>query len=152
MTHAMLKELLYQRCAAYADNRISNAKQALANAQEASNEESKSTAGDKHDTSRAMMQLEVEQVSRQLAEAERLRDELKRVDVNQTYKTVVAGSLVLTSNGNYFVSVAAGKLEVESQTYFAVSVSSPIMQALKGLKKGDTAVLNGKKIQISEVL
>jgi len=146
-----LKLSLYKSCLAFIDARIENARQALKDAQEASNNESKSTAGDKHDTTRAMMQIEAEQASKQIKEAEKLRDELKRIIPTKTYDTVVAGSLVITTSGNYFVTIAAGKITVENQTYFAVSVSSPIMQALKGLKAGDTAVLNGNKIQITAV-
>ena len=151
MAPADLKTTLYQLCEGYVSQRISNAQQAISSAQESSNAESKSTAGDKHDTSRAMMQLEVEQASRQLAEAEKLRDELKRIDAQKTYTTVVAGSLVQTSTGIYFVAIAAGKLEVDGQVYFAISVSSPIMQAMKGLKKGETFTFNGKQIPVLQV-
>ncbi|MBI3133340.1 MAG: 3-oxoacyl-ACP synthase [Bacteroidetes bacterium] len=151
MSDTVLKAALYERCVQYAGKRILNANAALQNAQEAANEESKSTAGDKHDTSRAMMQIEVEQATRQLAEAEKLRDELTRINATKTYDAVVAGSLVKTSHGNYFVSIAAGKLDFEGQTYFAVSVSSPVVQALKGLKKGDRTVLNGNNLVINEV-
>ncbi|MBK6952885.1 MAG: hypothetical protein IPH24_12790 [Crocinitomicaceae bacterium] len=84
MTSADLKSALYKSCLQYAQKRIGTAQAALDSAQEASNEESKSTAGDKHDTSRSMMQIEVEQASRQLSEAEKLRDELSRVIISKS--------------------------------------------------------------------
>lgn len=151
MVYLEVKSALYALCQGYVLKRVDTARQALIAAQEASNEESKSTAGDKHDTSRAMMQIDVEQAARQLAEAEKLREELKRVNAQSAYDTVVAGSLITTNRGNYFVAIAAGKLEYAGTTYFAVSVSSPIFQALKGMKKGDSSILSVDKIQILEI-
>ncbi|MBK6952884.1 MAG: hypothetical protein IPH24_12785 [Crocinitomicaceae bacterium] len=57
-----------------------------------------------------------------------------------------------TPTGNYFISIAAGKIELENEIYFAVSISSPIAQAMKGLKKGDQFQLTGKSILIQEVI
>src|SRR5687768_13961392 len=93
MSATDLKLTIYKSCLAFIDARINNAREALKNAQEASNAESKSTAGDKHDTTRAMMQIEAEQASKQLKEAEKLREELKRIIPTRDYDTVVAGSL-----------------------------------------------------------
>jgi hypothetical protein len=152
MALADLKSALYKSCLQYAQKRIGTAQDALNSAQEASNEESKSTAGDKHDTSRSMMQIEVEQASKQLKEAEKLRDELSRIIISKNSDVVIAGSLIITSAGNYFISIAAGKIELEDEIYFAVSISSPIAQAMKGLKKGDQFQLNGKSILIEEVI
>lgn len=151
MTPADLKSALYNSCLQYAQKRIGTAQSALDNAQEASNEESKSTAGDKHDTSRSMMQIEVEQASKQLSEAEKLRDELSRINISKKSDSIIAGSLIETSAGNYFIAIAAGKIELENEIYFAVSISSPIAQAMKGLKKGDQFQLNGKSILIQEI-
>jgi transcription elongation GreA/GreB family factor len=152
MISADLKSALYKSCLQYAHKRIGTAQAALDSAQEASNEESKSTAGDKHDTSRSMMQIEVEQASRQLSEAEKLRDELSRIIISKNSEVIMAGSLVKTAAGNYFIAISAGKIELEKDIYFAVSISSPIAQAMKGLKKGDQFQLNGKSILIQEVI
>lgn len=152
MKPADLKSALYKLCVQYAQKRISTAQDALNAAQESSNEESKSTAGDKHDTSRSMMQIAVEQASRQLSEAEKLRDELGRIDISKNPDVIMAGSLVKTSVGNYFIAISAGKMELENEFYFAVSISSPIAQSMKGLKKGDKFQLNGKSTLIEEVI
>ena len=64
-------------------------------AQEAANDDTKSTAGDKHETGRAMMHLEREKGEMQLIEAEKLKSFLDRVDISKTYQTVQTGSLVL---------------------------------------------------------
>lgn len=150
MSYTDLKSVLYEACLRYAEKRIGTAREALNAAQEASNEESKSTAGDKHDTSRAMMQIEVEQASRQLTEAEKLKDELGRIDLSEKSE-VMLGSVVRTLAGNYFIAISAGKIETGNETYFAVSISSPIAQAMKGLKKNEAYVLNGKSVLITEI-
>lgn len=152
MKPADLKSALYKLCVQYAQKRIATAQDALNAAQESSNEESKSTAGDKHDTSRSMMQIAVEQAARQLSEAEKLRDELGRIDISKKSEVIMAGSLIKTSLGNYFIAISAGKMELEKEVYFAVSISSPIAQSIKGLKKGDKFQLNGKSTLIEEVI
>lgn len=151
MSVADLKSTLFNSCVQYAERRIATAREAFNTAQQASNEESKSTAGDKHDTSRAMMQIEAEQAAKQLTEAEKLKDELGRLDLSEK-SDVMLGSVVKTSSGNYFVAISAGKIEAGTEIYFAVSISSPIAQAMKGLKKNDKYVFNGKSVSITEVI
>ena len=50
-------------------------------AQQSANSETKSTAGDKHETARAMAQLEVEMLSKQLEEVNKSIAQLKRIHI-----------------------------------------------------------------------
>ncbi|UKN03023.1 3-oxoacyl-ACP synthase [Paracrocinitomix mangrovi] len=133
------------------DDRIATIKAAIDDAQASANNETKSTAGDKHDTSRAMMQLEVEQKSKQLSETLKLKETLGKFSDQNTSAIVGLGSVVETSAANYYISISAGKLNAGGSDYFAVSGASPIGQLLLGKKAGDIAQFNGKKIEISAV-
>ena len=149
---ADIKSQLLSHCHEYVDRRIQIATEALNSSQASANDESKSTAGDKHDTGKAMMQIEVEQFSKQLSEAQKLKDELSRVNISNQSPTVVLGSLVETDKGFYFISISVGKILVDNQGYFAVSISSPFAQAIKGLKVGEKGRLYGSEIEILNVM
>ena len=147
-----LKEKLYDLCKHIAQSKIETLSNAISSSQNAANSETKSTAGDKHDTARAMMQLEVEQKSKQLAEAKKLLQTLAQFGPTNGSKTVALGSLVITKTAKYYISVSVGKLDLEEQLYFAVSPISPVAQAMMGKNSGDSFEMNGRQFEIESVL
>jgi len=46
------------------------------------------------------------------------------------------GSLIETNNGNYFISIGWGRIQIENENYFVVSIGSPIGRMLQHQKKG----------------
>jgi len=149
-----LKSQLFIHCREFVKKRIENLNIAIAESQESANQESKSTAGDKHDTSRAMMQLEVERLSAQLAIAEKMLIELKQAEHYQAEKNSISGKIIQTESANYFVAVAAGKISVNQQDFFVVSNDSPVVAALKKRNKtneGEFFTLNGKQIHVIKI-
>lgn len=147
-TSQPLKATLFARCQAYVQQRINTARQAMEAAQEAANSESKSSAGDKYETGRAMAQLERDRHAQLLAEAMKLSQDLARLTIDKTYDTVQPGSLVITSRGAFFISISAGKLTLDGSDYFAVSPASPIAAALSGRKAGDVVMFNKLTYQL----
>jgi hypothetical protein len=147
-----IKEKLYNSCKTFVSDRIESIQLAINDAQSAANNETKSTAGDKHDTSRAMMQLEVEQKSKQLGEAKKLQEVLSKFGPESGTGIAGLGSLVKTTAANYYISISAGKLEIDGEMLFAISAASPIGQQLINKTKGDSFQFNGKNIDILEVL
>lgn len=150
-THQQTKAVLLALCQAYVQKRIDTAKQAMEAAQEAANSESKSSAGDKYETGRAMAQLERDRHAQLLAEAQKIERELTQLNVDKTYETVQPGSLVVTNRGLFFISIGAGKLTVDGVDYFAVSAASPIASALVGRKAKETITFNKMVYQVMEV-
>lgn len=138
-------------CQAYIQKRIDTARQAMEAAQEAANSESKSSAGDKYETGRAMAQLERDRHAQLLAEAQKVERELTQINIDKTYETVQPGSLVITNRGLFFISIGAGKLTVDGVDYFAVSAASPIASALVGRKANETITFNKMVYQVMEV-
>ncbi|NOQ70835.1 MAG: 3-oxoacyl-ACP synthase [Crocinitomix sp.] len=146
-----IKQKLYNACAAYVSQRVETANNAVVDAQASANSEEKSTAGDKHDTARAMMQLAAEQNAKHLAAAKKLNHGMTLIDPESSNPKIGLGSLVIASNGNFYIAISVGKIELDGTLYFAISPSSPMGQILGGLKKGDETEFNGMKIAIKEV-
>ncbi|MDJ1482311.1 3-oxoacyl-ACP synthase [Cytophagaceae bacterium YF14B1] len=147
-----LKKQLYAHCLEYVTQRIDTAKQAMEAAQTAANEESKSSAGDKYETTRAMMQIERDRHAAQLAEALKLKKELESLNVDKQYDKAQAGSLVITDQNRFFLSISAGKITLNKIDYFAVSLNSPIGVQLLNLKAGNEFHFQNRVIQIKEVI
>ena len=146
-----LKKELYNLCIAYVRNRIDEAKQAVELIEQSAKEETKSSAGDKYETSREMMQQETDRSMAQLNEAKKLMVALSQVTNTNINTTAGAGSLVATNNGKFYIAISAGTLNFNGETFFAVSPASPIGLKLKGLKPGDEFTLNNKLYQVKEI-
>ena len=146
-----LKEQLYKMCIDYVQKRINEAKLGIEDAQYAAIEETKSSAGDKYETGREMMQQETDRNQGLLNEANKLMVALSRVNYNTTSTTADAGSLVTTNNGSFFVAISAGSLTVDGKTFFVVSPASPIGAKLAGRKAGDEFSLNGRDYRIESI-
>src|ERR1700761_1799719 len=94
-----LKKELHRLCVNYVQNRIDTVTQAIDAAQQAANEETKSSAGDKYETGRAMMQQDTDRNRAQLTEANKLMVALNQINTDFSSETALPGSLVITNNG-----------------------------------------------------
>jgi transcription elongation GreA/GreB family factor len=146
-----LKARLLDHCHDYVNQRIMTATQAMNNAQAAANEEGKSSAGDKYETGRAMMQIERDKAAQQLEEALKLKKVLDGLDSSIVSKSVRLGSVVKTTNASFYMAISAGKCLVGTAQYFAVSPISPIGKLLSGLTEGDQFLFNSKTEVITYV-
>ena len=147
-----LKLRLYALCENFVGERITAAKHALDDAQQASIDDTKSSAGDKYETGREMMKQELDRNMAQLNEANKLKIALQQIAPGIKSNTATEGSLITTDNGAFYLSVSAGKLQLDNDIYFAVSAFSPIGLKLKGLKAGDSFTLNGKNYAILSII
>jgi hypothetical protein len=146
-----IKQQLHTLCLAYIEERIRAANQAVQFAQSSANEETKSSAGDKYETGRAMAQLEIEKNTTQLIEAQKLKQSLIQLDPARTTDIIQSGSLVITDQGKFYISIPAGLFTIDGETFFAVSPSAPLAQKLLGLKKEDIFSFNKKEFVIKQL-
>ncbi len=65
---------------------------------------------------------------------------------------VVLGSVVYTSNGNFYIAASIGKVAVENQPFFAISPASPIGKLLLTKKAKETFSLNGNDFTILAII
>lgn len=146
-----LKVELYNKCEAFVNKRLQNVEEVISSNQKALQTETKSSAGDKHETGRAMLQLEMEKAGQQLAGITQMKEILAKINVSKTSEIGHLGSIILTEKANYFLSISAGQLTVDNKNYFAVSVSSPIGRMLLGKKVNEEIIFNGNKIKITQI-
>jgi transcription elongation GreA/GreB family factor len=151
MKNVSLKEKLLALCIRHVEEKISAAAEAMRSAQEAANEEGKSSAGDKYETGRAMMQIERDNAAMQLDEALKLKKTLDLISATENHNVVSLGSIVITKTFKSFVAVGPGKLNVEGEDYFIVTPMSPLGKILIGLKAGMEFTFNNKPNTVLEI-
>jgi transcription elongation GreA/GreB family factor len=144
----VMKPALYEACMRFIAARIETAETALAQAQEASNDDTKSSAGDKFETTREMMQQDIFRNKKLLADAQQNLALLKSLVDVPAAEIVKNGSLVETSQGVFYVSVSAGQLSIDGKTAFAMSAASPVGQLMLGKRVGETFSFNQKEYKI----
>ncbi|TGV02213.1 3-oxoacyl-ACP synthase [Flavivirga rizhaonensis] len=147
-----IKEDLYLQCLDVINRRFQTVQNTINEIQVSLTSETKSSAGDKHETGRAMLQLEREKAGNQLAEIQKIKEILFKIDVSKTLKIVALGSIVYTSQANYFIAISAGELTIDGVQFYAISPSTPIGQLLKGKTVGEKIVFKGQKFTINQVV
>jgi hypothetical protein len=143
-----IKNKLLDHCWYYLNQRLATLTKAMDEVKQAGFEETKRTAGDKHETGLAMMQLEQEKLATQIADISQIQQVLERINLALNNGIIGEGSLVLTSQANYFIGISAGKAEIDGKTYFLVSPMSPIGTALMGHKEGEKLNFRGQSIEV----
>ncbi|MFM9985177.1 MAG: hypothetical protein ACKVOK_08095 [Flavobacteriales bacterium] len=113
--------------------------------------DSKNTAGDKHETGRAMVHLEQEQLSKQLFELNMQVSQLCSIQSGLSPESIEQGSLIETSAGYYYLSIGLGKLRIDELDVIFISPQSPIGMQFKGRAAGDWFLFNNVTITILSV-
>ncbi|MET6989442.1 3-oxoacyl-ACP synthase [Sediminicola arcticus] len=147
-----LKQELYNHCQDYIQNRLGRIQKNIQEIQEALGSETKSSAGDKHETGRAMIQLERENLGVQLSEIQKVQELFKRVPLTGRSKTASLGSLVITNISRYYLAVSAGEVFINGEAYYAISPNTPIGKLVLGKTENEIMVFNGKEILIKEII
>lgn len=133
------------------ENQINLIRKAIAEIQQSANEETKSSAGDKYETGRAMAQLEIDKLRNQLLQSENALQTLTSIQTANPSDKVGFGSLIKTNQGCFFISVPAKEVKIESQIIYPISVSAPIAKCLMGKRKGESYSIQGKEFIIEEI-
>lgn len=125
--------------------RITMIESALETARDSSNDDTKSSAGDKYETSREMIQQDINRYQKQLVEAKKDLQQLISIESkigDDTPNFIRLGSLIQTSTGLYLLAISIGALKVRDTNIFVISPASPIGQLLIGKKIGDSFIFN----------
>lgn len=144
--------MLHRLCVEYAEGRIHTASQAMQRAQEAANEEGKSSAGDKYETTRAMMQIERDKAAQQLEESLKLKRILEGIRTDVRVDKGALGAVVLSDEINFYISISVGKLQEDGKEFIAIAANAPVAKLLMGLTKGDTFHFSGKQHVVRAIL
>lgn len=141
-----IKQKLVSFCLEFVNKKQATFNVIIESNKKALHSETKSSAGDKHETGRAMIQLEMEKASQQLIAIQEMKKTIQKLATTHVSTIVRLGSLVKTENATYFLAISAGKISIDSIDYFVVSTKSPIGQQLLGKKVGDYIPFNATTI------
>ena len=131
-----LLEIIHQKIS----EKIQKLEQLIAETR-ASNNDTKSSMGDKYETSREMLQQEINHLQIQLNEHLKSQQILKNINPNP-HKIVTLGSLVETEKGMFFIAISLGELSFNQEKIFVISAESPLAKAMNGKKTGESFVVN----------
>ena len=148
---ATTKEQLYNHCTELINKKRVEIEARISLLQVSLASESKSTAGDKHETGRAMIQLEREKLGNQLKQLEFQEGVLDKIQPSKTAELVVLGAYVETDAMCYYLSVPLGKITLGSKEIYAISPQSPIGSLLLGKKLGENITFNCKTTKIKAI-
>ena len=131
-----LLEIIHQKIS----EKIQKLEQLIAETR-ASNNDTKSSMGDKYETSREMLQQEINHLQIQLNEHLKSQQILKNINPNP-HKIVTLGSLVETEKGMFFIAISLGEITFSQEKIFVISAESPLAKAMNGKKTGESFVVN----------
>lgn len=146
-----IKRSLLTACKKYVDQRIKNAQEAILVASDAAADDTKSSAGDKFETTREMMQQELNRHRQLLADAQRMEEVLHNLDIRLHDGPAKLGSLVTTNRGIFFIAISAGQLQINDRPYWVISPASPLGQHLVGMRTGEQVSFNGTTYAITGI-
>ncbi len=145
------KIALVRICQEKITQRINEIQKKLSLVREARNNQTKSSAGDKYETGRAMMQIEEQNNQGQLADAHAKRLLLKSLDLGKLHQRVDLGSLVYTNRGTYFIVAGFGKVLLEDEFYYCISPDAPIGKKLMGKHPADVINFNQVEMVVERI-
>ncbi len=145
-----LKQKLYEACLKMQRNSVQRVKDVMKEAQESALADDENSE-ELFDSYREQMQHTRDMYASQLQVAQNDLEVLERVPGNDLTTVIESGAVVRTENQNFFVAISLGKVDLDGKTYFPISTSSPIFQAMVGLKQGASFQFRDKKYTIKEV-
>ncbi|MCM4150410.1 3-oxoacyl-ACP synthase [Arenibacter sp. N53] len=146
-----LKQQLYGFCQLFVESRLKRIQNNIDSLQEALGSETKSSAGDKHETGRAMIQLEREKLGKQLAEVNLLQELFKKIPLKTNLSHIGLGSVVYTNHQNFYIGISAGEIRVDGVSFYAIAPNTPVGKLLMGKVVGDIVFFNAKEIQLRQI-
>ncbi len=147
-----LKQKAHKKVLALINKKIETAQNAIDAAIESRDNETKSSVGDKYETGRAMMQNEQQRNEVRLAIALGLKSDMKQIPPSKTSIKVEAGALLNLGETIIYVSVGLGKIKLDQLTIFAISMASPLGQALHNKVIGDKIMFKEKESVILAIV
>jgi len=148
---AAFKKELIDYLIDFTNNKIFEVTSELNAVQSSANSETKSTAGDKYETARAMAMLEKEKLSSQLNVLSKQLQSLNSISLNNQHNEIKNGSLINTNYGRFLVVTAIGKVIFNEQEIFVISPMAPLVQSLLSKKKGETVNFQNRRYSVIDV-
>ena len=114
--------------------------------------DAKSSAGDKHETTLSKLHIEQEKIANKLKDALAQKTVLDKIDASQISTTINIGALVKTNHLTVFIAGALPKITINNVAVFGISLDSPLGLQLKGKVINDEFLVNNVAYKILEIL
>lgn len=144
-----VKESLRDICIAQQTKVIEQLQNEISEAQRQSNEYGQPK--DRYDAYKTKLMRQIELFSGQLSKATVVLNTLRQIPIEKKFEEVEFGAMVTTNRQKLFVAASIGKVDLDGETWFAISPNVPIFKALQGKKQGESAVFNGMDIEIKSI-
>lgn len=129
----------------YIDNEIMGLVSDLSN-------ETKSSAGDKFETAREMIQQERVKLEQSKSQKSMMLSALNQLKDKTVTPTANSGSIISTGNGVFILGLAVGKIQLKNDSViFGLGLNSPIAREFMHKSPGDSFELNGMIYKIDLV-
>lgn len=148
---AEFKELVHKHCEEILRQKIKSLALSMEEMKTSMENETKSSVGDKHETSRARMQSELEKLGWQMDEFKSQYDLLLKQNPTKKSEIITQQSLVRCNKVLFYISVPIGKIELQEKVVYAISSLSPLGKNMMGLKTGETFHVNGISYKVDEI-
>ncbi|WP_166966543.1 hypothetical protein [Yeosuana marina] len=145
------KQLLLQICNEHVDKRITDYKNEIELIKDSIASNDKSNTED-DDSGNGKLFNDLEKNIEYLNNVQKTKEYLKLIKTNIEFKDVVLGSIVKTDSIHFYISTSIGKIDLEGETYYAISLQSPIGQLLKNKIVNSRFVFNDKTYLITEII
>ncbi len=143
-----LKQNIFDKCLNILNEKCNAMNNVLLDLTDELKYDTKSSMGDKHETSRAMNQLEQEKVSNQISEINKQLTTLQQLNINLKSGRIITGSLIQTNIGLVFIAVGLGKIKIAKMEVIAISAHSPLGLAFLSKVNGENVLLNNAHYSI----
>lgn len=151
MENISLKLKIHQALITALSSQVTEYLKMLASIKESKNDDTKSSAGDKFETGREMMQMELDKTEMQMNKVNYSLEILNQLENSKNGESVKLGSLVKCNTGMYYISIGHGSISVDGVKYYAISLKSPIGEILFDKKVGDEVKFNNRVISIIDI-
>jgi len=144
-----LKNKLKLECQRAQQKTVDSSKAAMDEAQHALNDYGPNK--DRYDSFRDQLISRRDMFTLQYSKAVTEFSVMEKINPKIINKIAEFGSVVVTDSCRFFISISAGKIEVDGNLYYAISPGVPLFKVMEGKKKGDAFEFNGKKQVIKEL-
>jgi transcription elongation GreA/GreB family factor len=148
----MTKKQVINICQEHLAEKMAIINNALKQTQASSNDDTKSSAGDKHETSRAMAHIENERLAKQLSLLIQQNESLNKINPEIKNTKIALGSFVKTKNINLFISTGYGKIRTKEIEIYAISSNSPVATNLLGKTIGEEFKMGSNTLVVTEII
>lgn len=146
-----LRKQLIDYCRDYVENRLTRLRASIKDLENDLSNETKSSAGDKYETSREMINAEIDNLGLQLQQFQKLKGIIQLAENRKPSENIQLSSVVKTSQANYFLLIPVGEIKIDNQKLYGIGINSPIGKLILGKSAGERFHFQEQDIEIEKV-